>query len=205
MSEPEVLETSEAQIAVHWKEEDYINPPARFIAQANMTDPGMYERFSLEHFPECFKEYADLLTWYQYWHTMLDTSDAPCWKWFVGGMLNACYNCVDRHLAKYKNKDAFIFVPEAETEPTYALTFQELYTRVNETAAVLRDFCGLKAGDRVTIHMPMILELPITMLACARLGVVHSVVFGGFSGEAAGLRAADSKSRVMTWHQGTKN
>ncbi|HEY7494096.1 MAG TPA: acetyl-coenzyme A synthetase N-terminal domain-containing protein, partial [Candidatus Tectomicrobia bacterium] len=104
MSEPEVLETSEAQIAVHWKEEDYIYPPARFIAQANMTDPGMYERFSLEHFPECFKEYADLLTWYQYWHTTLDTSDAPCWKWFVGGMLNACYNCVDRHLPQYKNK-----------------------------------------------------------------------------------------------------
>jgi acetyl-CoA synthetase len=86
MSEPEVLETSEAQIAVHWKEEEYIYPPARFISQANMTDPGIYERFSLEHFPECFKEYADLLTWYQYWQTTLDTSDAPCWKWFVGGM-----------------------------------------------------------------------------------------------------------------------
>jgi acetyl-CoA synthetase len=106
---------------------------------------------------------------------------------------------VDRHLAKYKNKAAFIFVPESETEPTYTLTYQELYTRVNETAAVLRDFCGLKAGDRVTIHMPMILELPITMLACARLGITHSVVFGGFSGEAAGLRAADSHSRVMIY------
>ncbi|MGH9256788.1 MAG: acetate--CoA ligase, partial [Vicinamibacterales bacterium] len=82
---------------------------------------------------------------------------------------------------------------------TYTITYQELYTRVNETAAVLRDFCGLNAGDRVTIHMPMILELPITMLACARLGIVHSVVFGGFSGEAAGLRAADSGSRVMIY------
>jgi acetyl-CoA synthetase len=79
------------------------------------------------------------------------------------------------------------------------MTYQELYTRVNETAAVLRDFCGLTAGDRVTIHMPMILELPITMLACARLGITHSVVFGGFSGEAAGLRAADSGSRVMIY------
>src|SRR5262249_22822308 len=72
----------------------------------------------------------------------------------------------------------------------------------NELAAVLRDFCGLKAGDRVTIHMPMIPELPITMLACARLGIIHSVVFGGFSGEAAGLRAADSRSGVMLYADG---
>jgi acetyl-CoA synthetase len=197
MSEQEVLETSEAQIAVHWKEEDYIYPPARFMAQANMADPGIYERFSLEHFPECFKEYADLLTWYQYWHTTLDTSEAPCWKWFVGGMLNACYNCVDRHLPQYKNKAALIYVPEPEDEPHVVVTYQELYVRVNEFAALLRDFAGLRAGDRVTIHMPMVPELPITMLACARLGVIHSVVFGGFSGQSCGERIADSGSRVL--------
>jgi acetyl-CoA synthetase len=109
---------------------------------------------------------------------------------------------VDRHLAKYKNKAALIFVPELEDEPVYTVTYQELYTRVNEVAAVLRDFCRLKTGDRVTIHMPMIPELPITMLACARLGIIHSVVFGGFSGEAAGLRAADSGSRVMIYADG---
>src|SRR5262249_41404942 len=153
-------------------------------------------------FPECFREYADLLTWDQYWQTTLDTSNPPFWKWFVGGKLNACYNCVDRHLAKHKNKAALIFVPEPEDEPVYAVTYQELYTRVNEVAAVLRDFCGLKTGDRVTIHMPMVPELPIAMLACARLGIIHSVVFGGFSGEAAGLRAADSRSRVMVYADG---
>ena len=125
----ETLELSEAQIAVHWREEDYIYPPAPFIAQANMTDPHIYERFSLEHFPECFKAYADLLTWYQYWHTTLDTSDAPCWKWFVGGKINASYNCVDRHLAQYKNKAAIIYVPELEHEPHVAITYQELYVR----------------------------------------------------------------------------
>src|SRR5262249_25489777 len=76
---------------------------------------------------------------------------------------------------------------------------QELFTRVNEVAAVLRDFCGLTSGDRVTIHMPMIPELPITMLACARLGIIHSVVFGGFSGEAAGLRRAGAPSRVVIY------
>lgn len=197
MSEKEFVEVSEAEIAVHWQEEEYFYPPAQFIAQANMTAPDIYERFSLEHFPECYKEYADLLTWYQYWHTMLDTSDAPCWKWFVGGKINACYNCVDRHLPKYKNKAAIIYVPEPEGEPHVALTYQELYVRVNELAALLRDFAGLKAGDRVTLHMPMVPELPITMLACARLGVIHSEVYGGFSGAACGERIADSGSRVL--------
>jgi hypothetical protein len=119
----ETLELSEAQIAVHWREEEYIYPPAPFIAQANMTDPQIYERFSLEHFPEYFKDYADLLSWYQYWHTTLDTSDAPCWKWFVGGRINAAYNCVDRHLARYKNKAAIVYVPEPEDEPHMALTY----------------------------------------------------------------------------------
>jgi acetyl-CoA synthetase len=198
MSEAQdTLELSEAQIAVHWREEEYIYPPAPFIAQANMTDPQIYERFSLEHFPEYFKEYADVLSWYQYWHTTLDTSDAPCWKWFVGGKINASYNCVDRHLAQYKNKAAIVYVPEPEDEPHVALTYQELYIRVNEMAALLRDFAGIKTGDRVTIHMPMVPELPVTMLACARLGAIHSVVFGGFSGQSCGERIADSGSRVL--------
>ena len=197
MSEKEFAEVSEAQIAVHWQEEGNFYPSAQFIAQANMTDPSIYERFSLENFPECFKEYADLLTWYQYWHTTLDTSDAPCWKWFVGGKINACYNCVDRHLPTYKNKAAIIYVPEPEDEPHVALTYQELYVRVNELAALLKDFAGLKAGDRVTLHMPMVPELPITMLACARLGVIHSEVYGGFSGRACGERIADSGSHVL--------
>ncbi len=188
---------SEAQIAVHWKEEELYPPSAQFIAQANMTDADLYDRFSLDNFPECYKEYADLLDWDEYWHTTLDTSDAPCWKWFVGGKINAAYNCVDRHLEKNKNKAALIYVPEPENEPHMAVTYQELYVRVNEFAALLRDFAGVKAGDRVTIHMPMVPELPVTMLAIARLGAVHSVVFGGFSGKACGERIADSGSDVL--------
>ena len=188
---------SEAQIAVHWQEEGYITPSNKFIAQANITDESVYDRFSLDNFPNCFKEYADLLDWYDYWHTTLDTSDAPCWKWFVGGKINASYNCVDRHLAKNKNKTAIHFVPEPIGEAYVHITYQELYVRVNEMAALLRDFAGLKQGDRVTIHMPMSAELPITMLACARLGVIHSVVFGGFSGRAAADRIVDSQSRVL--------
>ncbi len=195
--EKEMTDTSEAAIAVHWGEEQYVYPSAQFIAQANMTDPKVLERFSLENFPNCFKEYADLLTWHEYWHTTLDTSDAPCWKWFVGGKINACYNCVDRHLASQKNKTAIHFVPELEEEKVEHITYQELYVRVNEFAAVLKDVCGLKAGDTVTLHMPMVAELPITMLACARLGVIHSQVFGGFSGKACADRIVDSGSRVL--------
>src|SRR6266545_7842261 len=193
----EGLELTEAQIAVHWKEEDYYSPSPKFIGQANASDPDIFERFSEKNFPECFKEYGDLLSWDKYWHTTLDTSNPPFWKWFVGGKLNACYNCVDRHLSRNRNKAAFIWVPEPEEEETKTLSFQELYIRVNEFAALLRDFCQLNTGDRVTFHLPMVPELPIAMLACARLGVIHSEVFGGFSGQACGERVVDSSSHIL--------
>ncbi|MBT2388021.1 acetate--CoA ligase [Streptomyces sp. ISL-1] len=193
---------SEAQIAVHWREEDYYRPPAKFVAQANAGDPAIIERFGEEYFPECFREYADLLTWDTYWHTTLDTSRPPFWKWFVGGRLNACYNCVDRHLATSRNKAAFIWVPEPEDQDTRAITYQELYRRVNEFAALLRGFGGVDTGDRVTFHLPMVPELPVSMLACARLGAIHSEVFGGFSGTACGDRIADSGSRVLVTMDG---
>ena len=193
----EYAEFSEAQIAVHWKEEAYFKPPKKFVQQANMKDKEVRKRFGLNRFPNCFKEYAEMLTWFEPYRTVLDTSNPPFWKWFVGGKINASYNCVDRHLDQYRNKAALIFVPEPEDEPTVALTYQELYVRVNEMAALLRDFCGLKAGDRATLHLPMTLELPITMLACARLGVIHSQVFGGFSGQACGARIQDSGSHIL--------
>jgi len=197
MSKKEAVETSESQIAVHWEEEQYFYPSPTFVGQANLTDESVYDRFSLDNFPECFHEYAELLDWDKYWNKTLDTSDAPCWKWFTGGRLNVSYNCVDRHLAKNANKTAIHFVPEPEGEKIDHITYQELYIRVNEIAALLRDFAGLKRGDRVTIHMPMSAELPITMLACARLGVIHSVVFGGFSANACADRIVDSQSRVL--------
>jgi acetyl-CoA synthetase len=197
MAEEKEYGGSEAEIAVHWQEEGLVMPSVDFIAQANMTDMGVYDRFSLDKFPNCFKEYADMLDWFEYWDEILDTSDAPCYKWFKGGKLNASYNCVDRHLKKNKNKTALHFVPELEEEKTEHITYQELYVRVNEMAAVLRDYCGLKAGDRVTLHLPMTPELPITMLACARLGVIHSQVFGGFSGKAAADRVVDSGSEYL--------
>ena len=203
----EQTEVSEAQIAVHWKEEAYYQPSEKFKAQAYLRDPRIFENFGLDKFPDCFKAYADMLTWFEPYHTVLDTSDAPFWKWFAGGKINASYNCVDRQLPTYANKGAFIFVPEPEAERDVVITYQELYDRVNEVAAMLRGL-GLKAGDRVTFHMPMVPELPITMLACARLGIIHSQVFGGFSGQACGSRIQDSGSRVLItmdsyWRNGT--
>jgi acetyl-CoA synthetase len=197
----ETAESSGAGIAVHWKEEGTYPPPAAFIAQANAPDASILDQFTEDKFPECFEAYADLLTWSKKWDTVLDTSNAPFWKWFVGGELNASYNCVDRHLEDKANKAAIIWVPEPESEKHEAITYKELYVRVNEFAAVLQSL-GLKAGDRITFHMPMVPELPVAMLAAARLGVIHSQVFGGFSGPAAGHRIADSGSNILVTMDG---
>ncbi len=184
-------------IEVHWREEDYYKPPTNFVQQANLNDPEVYRRFDLERFPENFIEYADLLDWDKSWDTVLDVSNPPFWRWFVGGHLNASYNCVDRHLARHHSKVAYYFVAERESDPITAVSYQELYWRVNEFAALLRDFAGVKKGDRVTIHMPMVVDLPVAMLACARLGAIHSVVFGGFSGQACADRMVDSESSIL--------
>ena len=197
MTDNEEPQVSESQIAVHWREEDYYYPPEAFVRQANANDPAILERFTEDKFPGCFTAYAELLTWEKRWDTVLDTSNAPFWKWFVGGRLNASYNCVDRHAAADPDKTAIVFVPELESDEHVHISYGELLRQVNEFAALLRDFAGLKTGDRVTLHMPMVPEAAVTMLACARLGVIHSQVFGGFSGHACGTRIADSGSRVL--------
>ena len=188
---------SEAQIAVHWREEEYYPPPPKFVDQANAKDTAILDRFGEDHFPDCFTEYADLLSWDRRWDTVLDAGNPPFWKWFVGGRLNASYNCVDRHAAASPGKTAIVFVPELESDEHVRISYAELLRQVSEFTAVLRDDLGLEAGDRVTLHLPMVAELPVTMLACARLGVIHSEVFGGFSGAACGHRIADSGSRVL--------
>ena len=197
MGTVEGVEVSEAQIAVHWKEEAYYEPPPRIVKEANANDPAIRERFSEEHYPECFVEYAEMLTWDKKWDTILDTSKPPFWKWWVGGKLNACVNCVDRHLETRGDRNAIIWVPEPEEDETKEITYAELHRRVNEFAALLQDFAGAKTGDRVTFHLPMVPELPVAMLACARLGVIHSEVFGGFSGTACGNRMADADSTIL--------
>jgi acetyl-CoA synthetase len=193
----EEKEYSEAQIAVHWKEEEYYAPPEEMAKQANAGDKAILERFAPENFPDCFVDYAELLTWDKTWDTVVDTSNPPFFKWWVGGRLNACTNCVDRHLEERGDKDALVWVPELEEEETQHITYSELHRRVNEFAALLRDFCGVQPQDRVTFHLPMVPELPVSMLACARLGAIHSEVFGGFSGAACGQRMGDAKSTIL--------
>ena len=200
---PHEAKVSEAQIAVHWREEEYYPPPPKFVEQANANDPAIFERLTEDKFPGCFKEYADLLTWDQPWHTTLDSSNPPFWKWFIGGKLNASYNCVDRHAQASPDKTAIVFVPELESNDHVKISYTELLRQVNEFAAVLRDSLGLKTGDRVTLHMPMVPELPVTMLACARLGVIHSEVFGGFSGTglAAARQEGQEVDKVLVWRR----
>ena len=188
---------SEAQIAVHWREEEYYPPPAAFKEQANANDGALLQRFSEDRFPDSYVEYAEMLTWDRKWDTILDTSNPPFFKWFVGGRLNACANCVDRHLETRGDHNALIWVPEPEDVEPQEITYADLHRRVNEFAALVQDFAGLKVGDRITFHLPMVPELPVSMLASARLGVIHSEVFGGFSGAACGQRMADAQSTVL--------
>jgi acetyl-CoA synthetase len=193
----EEREYSETEIAVHWREEEYVPPPAGFQDQANANDEAILERFGEEHFPDCFVEYAEMLTWDRRWDTVLDASNPPFFKWWVGGRLNACVNCVDRHLDARGEKNALVWVPEPEDADIQEITYRDLYRRVNEFAALLKDFVGINAGERITFHLPMVPELPVSMLTCARLGVIHSEVFGGFSGHACGQRMADAESKVL--------
>src|SRR6201989_3599889 len=165
---------SEAQIAVHWREEEYFPPPPAFKEQANAGDEAILERFTEERFPDSFVEYAEMLTWDRKWDTIVDPSNPPFFKWFPGGRLNACVNCVDRHLETRGDRNALIWVPEPEDVEPVEITYAELHRRANEFAALVRDFTGLQTGDRIPFHLPMVPELPVSMLAFARPGVIHS-------------------------------
>ncbi len=168
-------------------------PPAEFVAQANINDPSVYQRAHDD--PEGFwAEAATRLDWFRPFDTVLEWQ-APWAKWFVGGQLNACYNCVDRHLAGWRRNKAAI-VWEGEPGDTRVLTYQDLAREVNRAAAALRQL-GVQKGDRVALYLPMIPELPIAMLACARIGAPHTVIFGGFSAEALRDRINDSQAKLV--------
>ena len=174
-------------------------PPAPdFAAQANVADPSIYERAAAD--PEGFwAAQASELDWFQKWTRVLEWNP-PDAKWFVGGKLNVSYNCLDRHLrGPRRNKAALVWVGEPGDRRT--LTYWDLYREVNKFANGLKSL-GVGKGDRVAIYMPMIPELPIAMLACARIGAVHSVVFGGFSAEALRDRINDAEARVLVTADG---
>jgi acetyl-CoA synthetase len=167
-------------------------PPAELAAQAN-AKPGIYDEAA--DAVAWWERQARHLEWQQPWHTALEW-DVPFAKWFVGGRLNASVNCVDRHVAAgHGDRVAYHWVGEPEGD-TRTITYGDLQRMVCQAANALVEL-GVRAGDRVAIYMPMIPEAVVAMLACARLGAPHSVVFGGFSADALASRILDADARVV--------
>jgi acetyl-CoA synthetase len=174
-------------------------PSAEFAAQAN-GKPELYEKAAADHEGFWAEQARSYVTWTKDFDKTLDWSDAPFAKWFVGGELNASYNCVDRHVEAGKgDKVAIHFV--GEPGDTRDITYSDLLAEVQRAANALQNL-GVEKGDRVAIYLPMIPEAVIAMLACARIGAPHSVVFGGFSADALRSRIGDAKAKVVVTADG---
>jgi acetyl-CoA synthetase len=180
------------------KEERRFPPPESFRERSNASDPGLYERASAD--PLAFwSEWARRLEWFEPWREVLQW-DPPHAKWFVGGRLNASFNCLDRHLGGWRrNKAALIWEGEPGDVRTY--TYWDLHREVSKFANVLKSL-GVRKGDRVAIYLPMVPEAAIAMLACARIGAPHSVVFGGFSSDSLRDRINDAEAKVLVTGDG---
>ena len=180
------------------QEDRVFEPPAEFAAQANANDPGIYEEADRDH-EGFWAKFAGELEWSRPWDTVCEWTP-PTVKWFLGGQINASVNCVDRHVrTARRNKAALIW--EGEPGDRRTLTYWDLYQDVNRFANALRDL-GVEKGDRVAVYLPMTPELPITLLACARIGAVHSVVFAGFSAESLRDRINDMQAKVVVTGDG---
>ena len=188
---------AETNIESLLKEQRVFPPSPEFSKSAHISTLEAYDAICKRaaEDPESFwGEIASQLHWFQPWKTVLEW-DMPFSKWFVGGKTNISYNCIDRHITgPRKNKVAILW--EGEPGDVRALSYQMLHREVCRFANVLKSL-GLKAGDRTTIYMGMVPELAIAMLACARMGVTHNVIFGGFSAEAVRDRVNDSQSKIV--------
>jgi acetyl-CoA synthetase len=184
---------SEQEIEVLLKEDQKFEPPPEFAAQANASDPEIYERAERDP-PAFWESWARELHWFEPWEQVLEWN--PPWaKWFVGGKLNASYNCLDRHVeAGFGDRVAYYW--EGEDGARKAVTYADLLEMTCRFANVLKQL-GVERDDRVAIYLPMIPEAPAAMLACARIGAPHSVVFGGFSAEAVKDRINDCEAKVL--------
>jgi acetyl-CoA synthetase len=169
-------------------------PPPDFVADALVTDRSLYDEADAD--PEAFwaRQARELLTWHDDFHTVCEW-ELPFAKWFLGGTLNVAENCVDRHVAAGKG-DKVAYYWEGEPGDTRTITYADLLDQVQRFANVLKGL-GVARGDRVAIYMPMIPELPVAMLACARLGAAHSVIFGGFSPDSIIDRVNDAECSVI--------
>lgn len=174
-------------------ENRHFPPTAAFAAQAN-AQPALYDLAYSDRIGFWEKQ-AERLTWDTKWQQALDWSEAPIAKWFVGGKLNVAYNCVDRHVATGNGERVAIYW-EGEPGDSKTITYSQLKDEVSKAANALLAL-GITAGDRVAIYLPMIPEAAISMLACARIGAVHSVVFGGFSAEALRSRIEDAQAKLV--------
>ncbi len=186
------------------REEREFPPPPSFQAHALVRDRGLYE-FAANDPEKYWESEAKLLTWFTPWKKVLEWKP-PHARWFIGGQLNISYNCLDRHIeGPRRNKAALIW--EAENGETRTLTYLQLHREVCKFANCLKDL-GVTKGDRVAIYMPLLLETAVAMLACARIGAIHNVVFGGFSPDALADRINDSKAKVLItadggWRRGS--
>lgn len=186
------------------QESRHFVPSDEFARQANVNDAGVYEQ-AAQDYEGFWAQQAAALDWFRTWDKVLEWNP-PYAKWFVGGKLNACYNCVDRHAKTWRrNKAALIW--EGEPGEERVLTYGDLHREVQKFANVLKSL-GIEKGDRVCIYMPLVPEVVIAMLACARVGAPHSVVFGGFSAESLQDRINDAQAKVLVtadggWRRGT--
>ncbi|MBN1375235.1 MAG: acetate--CoA ligase, partial [Dehalococcoidia bacterium] len=182
-------------------EEHRVFPPSEeFVKNATIKSLDEYKKMYEESIndPEKFwGKLAENFHWYKKWDKfcVYDFKDNPEVRYFVGGKINVCYNCLDRNLPTHKDKVALIFQGEPD-EDTRTYTYQQLYEEVCKFANVLKK-AGIKKGDTVSIYLPMIAELAIAMLACARIGAIHSIVFGGFSAEALRDRIQDCEATML--------
>ena len=181
-------------IEVYETEDRTFPPSPEFVAQANAADRSLYDEAEADYEAFWARQARELLTWDKDFDTVLEW-DLPFAKWFIGGELNVTANCLDRHVNGGRG-DKVAYYWEGEPGDTRTITYAELLTDVKKFANVLKGL-GLEKGDRAAIYMPMIPELPVAMLACARIGVAHSVIFGGFSADAIVDRCEDADARVI--------
>jgi acetyl-CoA synthetase len=179
--------------ALSW-EERLFPPSAEFVAQAN-AGPSLYEEAEADWRGFWMKQALDRIAWFKKPTQILDESNPPFYKWFADGELNISYNCLDRHLEKGGDKVAYYFEGEPVGDDR-VITYKQLHEEVCRFANALLGL-GVTKGDRVAIYLGMVPELPVAMLACARIGAIHSVVFGGFSAEALAQRIQDQEAKAL--------
>jgi len=178
------------------KKKNVFWPTEELKKRAWVNDESVYAEAAKDPVAWWGKLAKEGITWFKDW-TKTYEENPPFYQWFVGGKMNICYNSVDRHVLDWKrNKAALIWEPEPLDEQPRVLTFQDLYREVNKFANVLKSL-GVKKGDRVGIYLPMIPEVQIAMLACARIGAVHNVVFSAFSGQSVRERMIDAEAKVL--------